>query len=180
VGDLRAGRSMSRHTDLVRSFLEQLEARDYREGAILAREFSVSDTPAIKLRSQALPTAVHLCNMKALPFPLSSRGVSSLLLSAFLFPHFSHPDSPSLPHFAHRCPEGEDGYCLGGARHTQVSVSSSRCNLLPSGAVASAVEGGNTPALDSSPQPGPLLGHLVIPGRKWFGAAERGTRKLVA
>lgn len=46
-----AGRSMSRHLDLVRSFLEQLEARDRREGAILAREFSVSDTPAIKLRS---------------------------------------------------------------------------------------------------------------------------------
>lgn len=42
---------MSRHLDLVRSFLEQLEARDRREGAILAREFSVSDTPAIKLRS---------------------------------------------------------------------------------------------------------------------------------
>lgn len=96
---------MSRYLDLVRSFLEQLEARDHREGAILAREFSVSDTPAIKLRSQELPTAVHLCNMKALPFPLSS-----LLLSAFLFPHFSHPDSPSLSHFARRCPEGEVGY----------------------------------------------------------------------
>lgn len=58
--------SMSRHSDLVRSFLEQLEARDHREGAILSREFSVSDTPAIKLRSQALPTVVHLCNRKAL------------------------------------------------------------------------------------------------------------------
>ncbi|ERE91386.1 tyrosine-protein phosphatase non-receptor type 18 [Cricetulus griseus] len=31
---------MSRHLDLVRSFLEQLEARDLREEAILAREFS--------------------------------------------------------------------------------------------------------------------------------------------
>lgn len=77
---------MSRHSDLVRSFLEQLEARDHREGAILAREFSVSDTPVIKLRSQALPTAVHLCNRKALPFPFSSRGVSSLRLSGFLSP----------------------------------------------------------------------------------------------
>lgn len=46
-----AGRSMSRHLDLVRSFLEQLEARDRREGEILGREFRVSDTPAIKLRS---------------------------------------------------------------------------------------------------------------------------------
>lgn len=46
-----AGRSMSRHLDQVRSFLEQLEAWDRREGAILAREFSVSDTPAIKFRS---------------------------------------------------------------------------------------------------------------------------------
>lgn len=63
---------MSRHLDLVRSFLEQLEARDHREGAILAREFSVSDTPAIKLRSQAVPTAVHLCNGKALPASLGS------------------------------------------------------------------------------------------------------------
>lgn len=70
--------------------MEQLQARDHREGAILAREFSVSDTPAIKLRSQALPTAVHLCSMKALTFPLSSRGVSCLRLSGFLFPHFSH------------------------------------------------------------------------------------------
>lgn len=47
---------MSRHLELVRSFLEQLEARDHQEGAILAREFSVSDNPAIKLRSQALST----------------------------------------------------------------------------------------------------------------------------
>uniref|UniRef100_A0A0G2JUS1 protein-tyrosine-phosphatase n=1 Tax=Rattus norvegicus TaxID=10116 RepID=A0A0G2JUS1_RAT len=31
---------MSRQSDLVRSFLEQQEARDHREGAILAREFS--------------------------------------------------------------------------------------------------------------------------------------------
>ncbi|OBS74220.1 hypothetical protein A6R68_15249 [Neotoma lepida] len=64
---------MSRHLDLVRSFLEQLEARDRREGAILAREFSVSDTPAIELRNQAVPTAVHLCNVKALPVSLASQ-----------------------------------------------------------------------------------------------------------
>lgn len=88
---------MSRQSDLVRSFLEQQEARDHREGAILAREFSVSDTPAIKLLSQALPTAVQLCNVKALPFPLSSRGVFCHQLSGFLSPHFSHPDS--LPAF---------------------------------------------------------------------------------
>ncbi|KAL6090584.1 hypothetical protein STEG23_009433 [Scotinomys teguina] len=42
---------MSRHLDLVRSFLEQLEARDRREGAILAREFS-----DIKARSVAWKT----------------------------------------------------------------------------------------------------------------------------
>ncbi|KAL1771234.1 tyrosine-protein phosphatase non-receptor type 18 isoform X1 [Sigmodon hispidus] len=42
---------MSRHLDLVRSFLEQLEARDRREGAILAREFS-----DIKAHSEAWKT----------------------------------------------------------------------------------------------------------------------------
>ncbi|XP_076414115.1 tyrosine-protein phosphatase non-receptor type 18 isoform X2 [Peromyscus maniculatus bairdii] len=49
---------MSRHLDLVRSFLEQLEARDRREGAILAREFS-----DIKARSLAWKTG-GVCSTK--------------------------------------------------------------------------------------------------------------------
>ncbi|XP_051060324.1 tyrosine-protein phosphatase non-receptor type 18 isoform X1 [Phodopus roborovskii] len=49
---------MSRHLDLVRSFLEQLEARDRREGAILAREFS-----EIKARSVAWKTG-GVCSTK--------------------------------------------------------------------------------------------------------------------
>ncbi|XP_040585338.1 tyrosine-protein phosphatase non-receptor type 18 isoform X2 [Mesocricetus auratus] len=49
---------MSRHLDLVRSFLEQLEARDHREGAILAREFS-----DIKARSVAWKTG-GVCSTK--------------------------------------------------------------------------------------------------------------------
>lgn len=88
---------MSRHLDLVRSFLEQLEARDLREEAILAREFSVSDTPEIKLRSQAVPTAVHLCNVKALPVSLGSRDVSCLRFSGFLSQHLCRALTLSLP-----------------------------------------------------------------------------------
>ncbi|XP_027242701.1 tyrosine-protein phosphatase non-receptor type 18 isoform X1 [Cricetulus griseus] len=49
---------MSRHLDLVRSFLEQLEARDLREEAILAREFS-----DIKARSVAWKTG-GVCSTK--------------------------------------------------------------------------------------------------------------------
>ncbi|XP_028631288.1 tyrosine-protein phosphatase non-receptor type 18 isoform X1 [Grammomys surdaster] len=50
---------MSRQSDLVRSFLEQLEARAHREGAILAREFS-----DIKARSVAWKTE-GVCSTKA-------------------------------------------------------------------------------------------------------------------
>ncbi|XP_055462548.1 tyrosine-protein phosphatase non-receptor type 18 isoform X7 [Psammomys obesus] len=50
---------MSRHLEPVRSFLEQLEARDRREGAILAREFS-----DIKARSVAWKTE-GVCSTKA-------------------------------------------------------------------------------------------------------------------
>ncbi|EDL99309.1 rCG22217 [Rattus norvegicus] len=50
---------MSRQSDLVRSFLEQQEARDHREGAILAREFS-----DIKARSVAWKTE-GVCSTKA-------------------------------------------------------------------------------------------------------------------
>ncbi|CAO2607812.1 Tyrosine-protein phosphatase non-receptor type 18 [Lemmus lemmus] len=49
---------MSRHLDHVRSFLEQLEARDRREGAILAHEFS-----DIKARSVAWKTE-GVCSTK--------------------------------------------------------------------------------------------------------------------
>ncbi|XP_017656961.1 tyrosine-protein phosphatase non-receptor type 18 isoform X2 [Nannospalax galili] len=50
---------MSRHLDAARSFLEQLEARDRREGAILAGEFS-----DIKARSAAWKTE-GVCSTKA-------------------------------------------------------------------------------------------------------------------
>ncbi|KAM7318770.1 hypothetical protein ACRRTK_021882 [Alexandromys fortis] len=49
---------MSRHLDLVRSFLEQLEARDCREGEILGREFR-----DIKARSVAWKTG-GVCSTK--------------------------------------------------------------------------------------------------------------------
>ncbi|XP_026641508.1 tyrosine-protein phosphatase non-receptor type 18 [Microtus ochrogaster] len=49
---------MSRHLDLVRSFLEQLEARDRREGEILGREFR-----DIKARSVAWKTG-GVCSTK--------------------------------------------------------------------------------------------------------------------
>ncbi|GAB1284863.1 Tyrosine-protein phosphatase non-receptor type 18 [Apodemus speciosus] len=45
---------MSRHLDLVRSFLEQLEARDHREGAILAREFSVIKASSVAWKTEGV------------------------------------------------------------------------------------------------------------------------------
>lgn len=170
---------MSRHLDLVRSFLEQLEARDLREGAILAREFSVSDTPATKAMRPHGCAPVQ-CESSA----FSSRFLGCLLPPALSFPlpallSRSHTVSLSafrtLPTGAQR---GEVYRCLGGARHTLVSVSHSRSSLAPDQGGGFRQGGRQHTCAGFQPTPRPFLGHLVIPGRKWFGAAKKGTRKL--
>lgn len=158
---------MSRPLEPVRIFLERLEARDRREGAILAREFSVSDTAAAELLSQAGPAAVLPRGGNCLPLSLRSRGISCLRLSGFLSLRcLSQPSALCL-----QAPRGEACRCLGRAGRAAVSVSRSGTGRwLPPGREAAHLSWGPAPTRAAPGSP-------CNPGRKWLGAAERGTRK---
>lgn len=127
-----------------------------------------------------LSPPLSTCAMSKFCLFLSVPGasVSCLRLSGFLFQHLRRALtlSFSLSYSARRCPEGEVHRCLGGVGHTQGQCIPERPFSLAGRWLQLGREAAHlrwTP----SPQPGPLLGHLVIPGRKWLGAAERGTGK---
>lgn len=114
---------MSHSLDAVRSFLEQLEARGGREGAVLAGEFSVSGrvwtaARACPGRSGRLFFCALCC---ALPLFLACRGVSSPP-GLFLSPApLSVAISPCLHRLVRRAPEGEV-HCWAGRGRTRPRV----------------------------------------------------------
>ena len=176
-----AGSAMSRSLDAARSFLEQLEARGGREGAVLAGEFSVSGRagrPRAALRLLALdgPDVCSPVRPAALCLSLSlsaSRGVSSPRdLSVLLSPApLSVAVSPCLSSpSASRGPEGDVHGRVGRSRASlRVPAPSPRSRNRPV-----AEQGGRSPALDTRrpAAPGDQAATPVVLGRKGLWKEE--------